>query len=120
MTINGQNIELYQGDNKNIIITVVDDNDAILNLTGYNAVWCMHDQTTREIIIQKTTSPAEGITIPIPTNGEIIMELGQEDTANVIPKTYGYQCEIEDASGNHATITTGYVKIFRSITHHSF
>jgi hypothetical protein len=120
MTINGQNIEVYQGDNKNIIISIVDDDGGILNLTGYNAVWCMHEQTAENIVLQKTTSPGEGITIPDPTNGELVIALEQSDTSELTPKIYGYQCEIEDAFGNHATVTTGYLKLFKSITHHSF
>ena len=120
MTTHGQNIELYQGDNVNIIITVVDDNNQILNLTGYNVVWCLHEQTTEQVILQKTTSPGEGITVPDPTNGEILIPLLQDDTAEMTPKIYGHQCEIEDSSGNHSTVTTGYLKLFKSITHHAF
>ena len=118
MTISGQNFEVYQGDNKEIIITVRDDNENIIDLTGYSVVWCVHNQRVTDIIFQKTTSLGEEITIPNPTSGEIIITLEGLDTHILTPKNYGHQCEIQDQFGNHATVTTGYMKILKSITHH--
>jgi hypothetical protein len=50
MTIKGQNFELYQGDNKEIIITVRDASGALQNLTGYSAVWCVHKRSVSNIV----------------------------------------------------------------------
>lgn len=116
MTISGQNFEIYQGDNKQIIITVKDDNDALLNLDGYSAVWCVHNQSPSNIVFQKSTATG-GITIPNPANGQLVITLEGNDTATLPPKTYGHQCEILDGLGNHATVTAGYMKVITSITH---
>lgn len=121
MTIAGQNFEMFQGDNKELVITVYkQDGVSIQDLTGYNAVWCAHNQTPENPVIIKTTSPGEGITIPDPSSGQLVIELANVDTNTLTPKTYGHQCEVEDALGNHATVTTGYMKLSRSITHHLF
>lgn len=117
MTISGQNFEIYQGDNKVVIITVYDENDAILDLTGYSAVWCAYNQSLSDKVIIKSTLPGEGITIPSPTNGQLQITLDSIDTENLNPKTYGHQCEIENAGGSHSTVTVGYMKVNRSITH---
>lgn len=113
MTIKGQNLEMYQGDNKTIIITVYNEDGGVATISGYSAVWCAYRQTPFTIAIQKST--LDGITIVDP--GQIHIALEQEDTENLDPTVYGHQCEIEDALGNHSTVTTGYLSLIRSITH---
>jgi hypothetical protein len=121
MTITGQNFDVYQGDNKELIVTVYDENGSILNLAGYNAVWCIHSLTPEHTyVVLKTTGIVGGITIPSPASGQIVISLDSEDTESLTPKAYGHQGEIEDSSGNHATIITGLVKILKSITHGEF
>lgn len=117
MATTGQNFELHQGDYKQIIITVLDENGEPLDLTGYSAIWCMHVQTLNDIVITKTTS--DGITISNPTSGELEIELEAVDTESLSARVYGHQCEIEDILGRHATVTTGYVKLHKSVTHAS-
>lgn len=117
MTITGQNFEVYQGDNKQLIITVYDENGAILPLTGYSAVWVAVQQTSFATVLSKSTESGGGISIPDPDNGQLVVELDKEDTASLSPKLYNHQCEIEDSSGNHSTVTTGYMKVIKSVTH---
>lgn len=114
MTQAGQNFQVFQGDNHEIVISVVDENGLPANLAGYDAIWCVHQQNHAEnIILQKSTSLG-GIVI---SGSDVIISLAQADTATMTPKLYGHQCELEDGSGNHATITTGYMRVLRSITH---
>lgn len=120
MTIAGQNFEVYQGDNKEIIITVRNQDGSLTDLSGYNAVWCVHDITPENVVLLKSTGLAGGIAIPTPANGQLVITLTSDDTMDIITKVYGHQCEIEDSLGNHATVTTGYMKVFKSITHHLF
>lgn len=115
MTATGQNFEIYQGDDKRIIITAKDVDGNIINLAGHSVIWCAYDQTLENIIIQKSTS--NGISIPTPASGEIIITLEGLDTSSVIPKNYGHQCEIKDSFDKHYTITTGFMKVIKSITH---
>ena len=117
MTIAGQNFEIYQGDKRLVIITVVDDDGAVQDLTGYDAVWVAFNQTPDDIVLTKTSTPASGITIPTPENEEIVIEFNKQDTEDLHAKNYGHQCEIMDSSGNHHTVTTGYMKVLKSIIH---
>lgn len=114
MATTGQNAEIYQGDYHELIITVVDEDGVVADLSGYSAVWCLYGQTEGNIVLTKTTS--DGITI---TGGQITIELENVDTENLTPRIYGHQCEVEDIMGRHSTVTTGYVKILKSITHSS-
>ncbi len=117
MTATGQNFEMYQGDDKQIIITAKDTSGNIIDLTGYDAVWVVYDQTVENVVLMKSTQPTEGITIPTPANGEIVIELVGDDTSGLLPKLYGHQCEIQDVSGHHSTVTVGFMKVLKSITH---
>jgi hypothetical protein len=117
MTIKGQNLEIYQGDNKNIIITVYDENGGLVTLSGYSAVWCAYKQTPFTVAIEKSTT--NGITILDPSSGQLQITIEQSDTENLTPNVYAHQCEVEDAFGNHATVTTGYFSVLRSVTHPS-
>jgi len=116
MTTEGQNFTIYQGDSKEVIISVTNEDGSVTDLAGYaGAVFVAYNQTLDSIVIQKLL--ADGITIPTPSNGQLVITLDSEDTEDLVPKNYGIQCEIEDAFGNHATVMTGYMKVLRSITH---
>jgi len=112
MTATGQNFDIYQGDSKQVIITTYDENDAILNLTGYDITWVLYKSTTKELILSKTLG--DGITVPTPSNGEIVINFLPEDTENVIPNTYLHECEISTSPTDVSTVTTGSVKVFYS------
>jgi hypothetical protein len=112
MTVQAQNFELFQGDTKQITITVTDENDAILPLTGYNIVWVIYKQTNKELILSKTLG--DGITVPTPSNGQIIISITPEDTELITPSTYLHECEISTSPTDVSTVTVGIVKILYS------
>ena len=112
MTIKGQNFEIFQGDTKQITISVTDEDGAILPLTGYDAIWVVYKQTSKELIISKVL--ASGISIPTPSNGEIIIDLLPEDTETVIPGTYLHECEISTSPIDVSTVSTGTIKVLYS------
>lgn len=112
MTVTGQNFEIHQGDTKQIIITAYDENDAILDLSGYDIVWVIYHPTTKNLILSKSTG--SGITVPAPTSGQLLIDLLPEDTENVVPNTYAHECEISTSPTNVSTITTGTVKVLYS------
>lgn len=111
MTLSGQNFEMHQGDNKEIIITNYDENDAILDLTGYSIVWVAYHPTTKALILSK--SLGDGITVPTPENGQIVISLLPADTLSVVPNTYNHEVEIT-LSSVVSTTTTGTIKILFS------
>lgn len=117
MTISGQNFEMYQGDTKEIHIAVTDEATGLpLDLSPYVAfdgiTWVMYRQTSQQTVLTKTYG--EGITVPIPSNGEIIITLLPTDTENINPSTYNHECEIVSSNTNVATVTTGTVKLLFS------
>ena len=102
---------MHQGDNKQLIITIYDENDAILNLTGYDIVWVVYHPTTKSVILSK--SSGSGITVPTPSSGQVVIDLLPADTLSVVPNTYNHECEIT-LSSVVSTTTTGIIKILYS------
>lgn len=111
MTISGQNLEVFQGDNKQIIITIYDEDDVILDLTGYDIVWVVYHPTTKALVLSKALG--DGITVPTPANGQLVIDLEPADTLVVVPNTYNHECEIT-AGSVVSTTTTGIIKILYS------
>lgn len=112
MTATGQNFEIFQGDSKQIIITVYDENDAILPLDGYEVSWVMYRSTNKQLVLSKTLG--DGITIPTPSNGQIVIDFLPDDTVNIVPNTYAHECEISTGPTDVSTVTVGAVKVFYS------
>ena len=113
MAATGQNFEIFQGDTKDVYITVTNENGAILDLTPYDAIrWVVYHQVNKALILEKTLS--SGITVPVGTDGVIKISLVPADTENVQPNTYNHECEVSSGGTVVATVTVGTVKIIYS------
>jgi hypothetical protein len=113
MAAKAQNFELYQGDTRQIIITVRDDNDAVADLSGFSAHWVMYHPTTKALVFERSTGGG-GITIPSPTSGQVLIDLIPTDTETMIPKKYNHELEISIGTGSIYTVTVGTVDILYS------
>jgi len=116
MTINSQNFEMYRGDSKEIRIPITDEATGLaVDLTPYlsgSIIWVVYNRTSKATILSK--SYGDGISVPTPSSGEIIITLRPEDTESIIPNTYNHECEISSSSTNVATVTTGTINILYS------
>lgn len=112
MTYAGQNFEMYLGDTKQVIITVYDENDAILDLSGYDITWVLYKLTSKQIVLTKTLG--SGISVPAPSSGQIVIDILPVDTENLVPNTYVHECELSSSPTDVSTITTGTVKLIYS------
>lgn len=117
MTVKGQNFEVFQGEDKQLIIAVVDENGVALTLAGYDVVWVMYNMTNGSIVIKKSSDILGEIALDTPSAGYITVTLESPDTENVVPKTYGHQLEGIDAFTQHSMFTTGQVDVFKSHSH---
>ena len=117
MTVTGQNFDLYQGEDKEIIISATDEDGDILPLTGYTIIWVAYNLTSGQIVLEKSSSVSGEIEVPTPLDGQIHISLTSEDTASLQPKSYGHQCEIVDAFGANSLITAGQLTVIKSHTH---
>jgi hypothetical protein len=111
MTEVKQSFEVYIGDTKAVTVTVKDEDADILNLTGYTCNWVMYDGDG-DIVLTKTLST--GLSVPTPSNGQVVILLEPEDTEDLEPDTYYHELEITSSDGDVSTVTTGYVKVSNS------
>lgn len=117
MTVSGQNFEMYQGEDKEVIISATDENGDVLPLTGYEIVWVAYNLTSGQIVLTKSSNIPGEIDVPVPANGQIYINIVSEDTALLTQKAYGHQCEIVDAFGANSLITAGHLTVYKSHTH---
>lgn len=111
MSIPGQNFEMFQGDTKDIEITVTDENGALLDLSSYDSInWVVYRPTTKETVLSKNLS--NGITVP--SLGIIQISLTPADTELITPMIYSHECEINSGASVTSTVCTGSFKLFYS------
>lgn len=108
MTAVNQNFEMYAGDSKNIIVSVMDGGARPLDITGSSVKWILKPtQPASAILITKSTPE---ITLDVYT---ATIKLLPEDTENLAGNYY-HEAELTDQIGNVSTIMVGSVKINRS------
>ena len=87
------------GDNKDIVITVKDENGNAKDLTGYSVIFSLYKRGS--LILSKTT--ASGITI---STNVLTVSFGRADTAD-LEGTYTYECQVTDTLNNVTTLQQG-------------
>lgn len=116
MTETNQDFDLYQGDDKQVTFTVRDEAGAILDLTGYSAVWVMYNKLNRAatpILSKDTGGAALAILLPA-TQGKVRLTLEPSDSATVEPGEYPHELEITSGAGDVSTVTVGTVDLHYS------
>lgn len=116
MTVTSQDFTIFQGDVKQITISVTDEADDILPLDGYDIIWVWYRATNKEEVLRMTLG--DGITVPTPSNGQIKIDVLPVDTEDIVPNTYIHECEISTSPTDISTVTVGTVKVLYSKIKH--
>lgn len=113
MAKTGQNILMYQGDEKVLVVTVRDEKtNAILDINGVDLTWVVYRKTyPYNVILTKTIG--NGITLTDPDNGQFEIEILPANTSGIYGD-FNHECELVDVNGYPSTIFTGYFKIYFS------
>ena len=110
MTITGQNMTMYRGDTKKLVVTVTDESGAYPDISGSDFNWVVYKRTPGNIVLSKVTPSGISIINPL---GVIEITLDPEDTENLLG-LYLHECEITDTLGNISTIFTGSFTVIDS------
>ena len=116
MTIERQDItqDFYQGNNKEISITVVDENgDPFVLGADAQITYVIYNEKTEAIILRKSTED-DGITIPNPTENVFLIHISSSDTLNLASSTFRHMANVVK-NGYEETVMTGKVNIYRSL-----
>lgn len=102
-----QNFELFQGDTKDLEITVEDGEGNPLDLTGSTIEWRLF-RTIRDAVLIEKTLAGGGIEITNEPGGVFVVHLSSEDTRDLNGK-FQHEASVTDVRGYTATILTGFV-----------
>lgn len=106
MTATGQNFSMYQGDTRNLNVTVLGVDD----LSTSELTWVAYRVTNNSIVLTKS----EGVGITVSGVGNIFtISIEPSDTLNLLGY-YKHECELKDATGNISTIFVGKMDVYKS------
>jgi hypothetical protein len=101
-------IEITAGDNRDLVYTIVDENDNVINLTGGSITWTAYVSGTSTAVITKSTS--SGIALTDPTNGVATVSLEPADTTS-LKGTYILDGQFTDSGSDVYTFEKGGLEI---------
>jgi hypothetical protein len=102
------NFEMVSGDTKDIVVSVLDENDAVVPITGATAVFALSKTDFSPILFTKTVG--SGIVITDGPGGILTVTLVEADTESLIGQHY-YEIELTDAAFKVSTIALGRITI---------
>ena len=115
MTTERQDIpsDFYQGDEKDIQITITDIDGNLKDLTGGELTYALIYDDGKNPYTVFLKSSADPLEIEIVTLGICVVHLVPSDTFN-ISGTFRHQLHLYDAAGKGGIVMTGKVVIFKS------
>lgn len=103
------NLIIDQGASYSTSINVTDDDDNIIDLTGYTAVAQMRKHYT------SVTYYSFDVTVN-GSQGDVVLSMSANAT-NIIPAgRYVYDCELTDTTGNRSRLVEGIVTVTPQVT----
>jgi hypothetical protein len=109
MTHKVQNFEIHAGDSRDIVVTVVDSQGGVVDLTGATIAWHLA-QSARAAAPAVAKSLGAGIAITDGANGVFTISLDPADTA-ALSGLYYHEAEVTDAAGHRSTVLTGVATV---------
>lgn len=110
-----QSFPAMSGDQLSLPITVRDNNDAIVDLTGGAAVFKMARTPDSVPTIDSTASPATATAVLTPLSGLITVTITDENT-EALRGDYYYECKFTDVSGREAVVARGWISFADNLT----
>ena len=111
-----QSFPVMSGDQLSLPITVLDNDDAVVDLSGGTAVFKMARKPTSSPVIDSTASPQTATAVlTTPAAGLITVTITDENT-DALKGDYYYECKFTDASGREAVVARGYITFNVNLT----
>lgn len=103
------NLVIDQGSTFQTTINVTDDNDDIVDLTGYSGL--------AQIRKHYTSSNSYSFTVSIsPALGAVTLAMTANATANIVSGRYVFDCELTDPNGAVTRLVEGIVTVTPQVT----
>ncbi len=104
------NLAIDQGSNTTVTISVTDETGSARNLVGYSG----RGQLKRSYF--STSGISFTVTIPNPSEGEVILSLTADQTANLKYGRYVYDVELVSNAFNVERIVEGIITVYPEVT----
>jgi hypothetical protein len=108
MAIKG-NLIIDQGSTFSTTVNVTDDNEAVVNLTGYTGAAQMRKHYT------SLNSHSFSVSIS-PLIGTVTLSMNATTTASITPGRYAYDCELTASNGTKTRLVEGIVTVTPEVT----
>jgi hypothetical protein len=103
------NLQIDQGADFETTINVTDDDNNIIDLTGYSGTAQMRKHYSSVTYYSFTVSIS-------PLEGEVTLALSANTTNTITPGRYVYDCELLDAGGKKSRLIEGIVTLTPQVT----
>lgn len=105
-----QSFPAISGDELVLPITVKDNDDVIVNLTGATARFAMARHPGGAIVIDTAASPATAsVAIGSPATAGVLTVTITDTTTDALSGDYYYECKVTDVSGQALVVARGYI-----------
>lgn len=106
------NFEMFSGNTRVLKVNVLDQDEAVVDLTGATAEFIFAKRAGHEAIFSKTVG--SGIVITDAANGLLEVTLAPADT-ETLSGAYYHELEVTDAGGRKTTVLFGTATVRRNV-----
>lgn len=106
------NFDMVSGDSKDIVVSVLDESDQVVPITGASATFILSKTRFTAALVTKTVG--SGITITDGAGGVLTVSLLPADTEPLIGQHY-FEIELIDTNAKESTIVVGYINIAKNV-----
>lgn len=98
-----QDFQLVAGDDKLLQVTVLDENDAVVDLSGATISWAMSKRADSKVpLVSKATG--SGVVAAAPTTGVFVVTVLAADTVGLASGKYHHEAQVVSADTTKATV----------------
>ena len=106
------NFSMVSGDSKDIVVSVLDERDQVVPITGASATFILSMTEFTAALVTKTVG--SGIVITDGPGGVLTVSLLPADTEPLIGQHY-FEIELIDSGGKESTIVVGHIDIAKNV-----
>jgi hypothetical protein len=111
-----QSFPAMSGDQLVLPITVKDNDDVVVDLTGGSVRFAMARDPGGAVVIDSDASPATATAVlTTPASGLITVTITDENTESLTGDFY-YECKFTDSSGREAVVARGWISFAKNLT----
>jgi hypothetical protein len=106
------NFTIYQGDSRDLFVSVTDLDGAVVNITGATIKWVLVNNDT--VVLEKSTPSSSGINITNPTGGQFTISILPNETLTLSAGDCTHEARLTDSNGKSSLIFKDTLTVLES------